>query len=226
MPRIWAIADLHLSFANPKPMDVFGSHWSGHAERIKMACEKLIEPGDLLLIPGDVSWAMKRAEAITDLAFIAALPGEKVLIKGNHDYWWDSDTPLNYPGLHGNQYATTGREVGVAGTRGWPPLYGELSDEERQSGAKIIAKEVRRLEKRLKTVSDCKQKIVMIHHPPIAEFLPVLQQYGVEMLLYGHVHLGGSDEVLPELWNEMRCYCVAADRIGFIPKLVGSFEEV
>ena len=224
MRRIWALGDLHLSFANPKPMDVFGAHWKDHPQRIKANCEKLIEPDDILLLPGDLSWAMRRPEADVDLAYIAALPGIKVLCKGNHDYWWDSDRSLKYDGLFDTPFATDDRQIGVAGTRGWPPLFGALSLEERASGEKTIAKELRRLEKRLIAIADCKVKFAMIHHPPLAQFAPLLQKYGVDTVVYGHLHVGGNDELLPEMWHGIRCYCVAADRIRFIPRLIANVD--
>lgn len=205
-------------------MDVFGPHWKDHPARIKENCGKLIEEGDLLLIPGDLSWAMKRKDAETDLAYIAALPGIKVLCKGNHDYWWDSDRPLRREGLHDTPFCTADGRIGVAGTRGWTPLVGSMSAEERAAGEKTIAKEIRRLEKRLKAIENCPIKYAMIHHPPLAEFVPVLRQFGVQTILYGHVHLGGSDEVLPENWRGFRCYCVAADRIRFTPRLIDSID--
>ena len=113
-------------------MDVFGSHWHDHPRRILEACNKVIEPEDLLLLPGDLSWAMKRADANADLEYIASLPGHKILAKGNHDYWWDSDRPLKFDGLWDTPYATPDRAIGVAGTRGWTPLYEDRSPEERE----------------------------------------------------------------------------------------------
>jgi predicted phosphohydrolase len=219
MIRIWAIADLHLSAAAPKPMDVFGPQWKDHGRRIKENCAKLVEPGDILLLPGDLSWAMKRTDADLDLKFIAGLPGTKVLCKGNHDYWWDSDKPLRYDGLHDTPFVTGDGRIGVAGTRGWTPLYGSLTAEERAAGEKTIGKEMRRLEKRLAGIKDCEFKFAMIHFPPLAEFAPLLRSYGVGTVVYGHLHVGG-EEPLPETWEGMRCICVAADRIRFIPRLL------
>lgn len=221
--RVWAIGDTHLSFAHPKPMEIFGPQWKNHPERIKENCEKLVAPGDLLLIPGDLSWAMRRPEAEPDLAFLAALPGIKVVCKGNHDYWWDSDRPLHYAGLHDTPFAL-GEEAGVAGTRGWVAPSPSMSAEERAGTEKIVARELRRLTKRLAAVGHCRRKFALIHYPPLPEFAPVLAQYGVEAVLYGHLHLGGSDSPLPENWHGMKCLCVAADRIGFTPRLVATLD--
>jgi predicted phosphohydrolase len=183
-------------------------------------CEQLIEPDDILLIPGDISWAMKRKDAEPDLAYVAALPGIKVLCKGNHDYWWDSDKPLSYPGLLDTPYSLSNKELGVAGTRGWFPINGQMTSEEMASNASVIAREVKRLTKRLSALEGCATKMVMTHYPPLEEFREVLTDHGVSTILYGHLHLGGSDRPPPEDWHGMRQICVASDRINFTPKLI------
>jgi predicted phosphohydrolase len=224
MQRIWGLADTHLSFAKPKPMDIFGEHWRDHPAKIQKACRAVIAPGDLLLIPGDLSWAMKRADAEIDLAWLAELPGIKVLCKGNHDYWWDSDRPLNFPGLHDTPFITEDGQVGIAGTRGWfLPAEGS-TDAERAQSDKIIAREVSRLSKRLDAIQHCRQKIALIHYPPLEAFVPLLKSHGVETVLYGHLHLNGRDSVPPEQWFGLRTLCVAADRLHFTPRLVGTSE--
>ncbi|HEX5323897.1 MAG TPA: metallophosphoesterase [Capsulimonadaceae bacterium] len=224
MPRrIWGLGDTHLSFAHPKPMDIFGPQWQNHPDRIREQCEKLIEPRDLLLIPGDLSWALKRADAEPDLAFLAALPGIKVVCKGNHDYWWDSDRPLRYEGVNDTPFVMD--NVGVAGTRGWGAIGPAMTPEERAGTEKIIAREMRRLRKRLEAISHCKHKYAMIHYPPVPQFAPLLQECGVDAVLYGHLHLGGSEQPLPEEWHGVKCLCVAADRIGFTPRLVATLDD-
>lgn len=223
MPRLWAIADTHLSFAKPKPMDIFGDHWRNHPVKIETACRAVVEPDDLLLMPGDLSWAMKRAEAQPDLDWLAALPGVKVLCKGNHDYWWDSDRPLAFPGLHDTPFVSQNGQVGVAGTRGWFAPGPAATDEEGASCAKIIAREVSRLGRRLEAVAACPVKIALIHYPPLPDFAPLLHAHGVSLVLYGHLHLNGHETPLPEEWRGLRAICVAADRLHFAPRLVGSF---
>ena len=222
MRRIWGLADTHLSFAKPKPMDIFGEHWRDHPAKIARACQAVIEPDDLVLMPGDLSWAMKRANAQPDLAWLSALPGIKVLCKGNHDYWWDSDRPLCYPGLHDTPFITEDGQVGVAGTRGWfLPLDGS-TDAERAQSDKIVAREVSRLSRRLDAIADCPIKLAMIHYPPLEAFVPLLKAHGVQTVLYGHLHLNGRDSVPPEHWFGLRILCVAADRLHFTPRLVAA----
>ncbi|MBV9849342.1 MAG: metallophosphoesterase [Armatimonadetes bacterium] len=222
MRRVWAIADTHLSFARPKPMDVFGEHWRDHPARIEAACRAVIAPEDLLLMPGDLSWALRRAEAEPDLAWLAALPGIKVLAKGNHDYWWDSDRPLNSPGLHDTPFVSDDGWVGVAGTRGWYAPSGEMAAAERAQCEKIIAREIGRLERRLEAIRDCPHKFALIHYPPLEAFAPLLKAHGVGTVLYGHLHLDGGESPLPERWHGLRALCVACDRLLFRPRLVAT----
>jgi uncharacterized protein len=222
MPRrVWAIADPHLSFAHPKPMDIFGSHWAHHAERIAASCGRLIEPDDLLLIPGDISWAMKRKDAEPDLAFLASLPGIKVLCKGNHDYWWNSDKPLAHPGLNDTPFVTSNLEIGVAGTRGWTASSEHMTVDEKKFNDKIITREVKRLTRRLTAIAACPIKYVIVHYPPLEEFADLMHEFGVSTILYGHLHLSANgDQPIPERWHTIKSLCVAADRINFTPKLI------
>lgn len=215
MPRIWAIADTHLSFAKPKPMDVFGDQWCDHPAKILRHCQAVIAPEDLLLLPGDLSWATKRAEAEADLSWLACLPGIKVLAKGNHDYWWDSDKPLAFPGLHDTPFVSEDGRIGVAGTRGWHP-------EEEPGDDRIIAREVQRLSRRLDAIRGCPTKFALIHYPPLDVFAPLLQAHQVTAVLYGHLHLGGAEAPLPERWQGLTTLCVAADRLHFRPRLVAT----
>ncbi len=225
MRRVWAIADTHLSFARPKPMDIFGEHWRGHPARIAESCRKVIAPEDVLLIPGDLSWAMKRSEAEPDLAFLAALPGIKVLCKGNHDYWWDSDRALGYPGLHDTPWLSDDGLVGVAGTRGWIASTPQMTPQERAQCDKIGARELARLERRLAGIAGAKHKFALVHYPPLDLFRGVLTSYGVQAILYGHLHLNGNEHPLPEHWHGLRALCVAADRLHFMPRLVATLGD-
>ena len=201
-------------------MDIFGEQWRDHPAKIEKACRAVVEPDDLLLMPGDLSWALKRADALPDLAWLAALPGVKVLCKGNHDYWWDSDKALNYPGLHDTPFVSHDGQIGVAGTRGWCLPSG--TDAEKAQSEKIIAREVARLSRRLDAVKDCPVKIALIHYPPLDVFAPLLKAHGVETVLYGHLHLSGHESLPSEQWHGLRTLCVAADRLRFTPRLVAT----
>ena len=203
-------------------MDIFGTHWHDHPAKIERACRAVVEPDDLLLMPGDLSWAMKRADALPDLAWLAALPGIKVLCKGNHDHWWPSDRSLDFSGLHDTPYVTEDGQLGVAGTRGWYSPEG--TETEKAQAEKIIAREVSRLSRRLDAIAHCPQKIAMIHYPPLEAFVPLLKSHGIQTVLYGHLHLNGRDAVPPEDWFGLRTLCVAADRLHFTPRLVGTLE--
>jgi predicted phosphohydrolase len=195
--RIFAIADLHLSFARPKEMDVFGSHWKNHFERISQDWQDRVKEEDMVLIPGDISWAMKLEDALPDLEAIAALPGRKVLIRGNHDYWWRSIAKMNDVLPEGvdilqNNCLEAGEYV-FCGTRGWIfPTDASFSESDR----KIYEREKIRL---TLSLDNAKQKvdkklIVLMHYPPLyennvnTEFVQILETYGSKEVVFGHLH--------------------------------------
>ena len=148
-----------------------------------------------------------------------------MLCKGNHDFWWDSDKPLNYEGLHDTPFVSEDGQIGVAGTRGWVahPASGS-TDAEKAQCEKIIAREVVRLTKRLEAIKDCPHKFALIHYPPLDVFAPILKQHGVKTVLYGHLHLSGKDYPVPERWQGLRALCVSADRLHFAPRLVTTLK--
>ena len=224
--KIWAISDLHLSSAANKPMDVFGREWVNHAEKVRENWDSVVAPDDVVLLPGDHSWALRIPQALPDLEFIARRPGTKVLIRGNHDYWWKRtdtnklrrlvDPSINL--LHRSS-ARLGN-VGIAGTRGWRL---EADDPEQEQDGKILAREMEYLRESLGQIADAEVKIAMLHYPPFTvglkptEFADVLREYGVDILAYGHIHTGG--------WLEgnvggIEYHLVAADHLGFVPGLV------
>lgn len=217
---MWAIADTHLGAAVGKTMDRFGDQWRGHKEKIFANCSRTVASDDILLLPGDLSWAMKREEALPDLAFLAALPGIKVAIKGNHDYWWASGKDLNYPGLHQPPFLIDGGALGIAGTRGW--FVPEAGAEDEFANRKILERERERLRRSLAAIQDCTVKIAMTHYPP-HPFLPELRAAGITAVAYGHLHLGSPPEAEAQAHDGeetegIRLYCVACDRIGFMPR--------
>ncbi len=215
--RIWAIGDLHLSFGvENKSMDVFGPHWEAHAEKIASHWKNLIHADDLVLIPGDLSWALKLEEAIPDLEWVDALPGTKVMIKGNHDYWWGSLSKVSAvlpPSIHLIQNnAFRWKDVAVGGARLWDtPEYSFHSFIEfrenpkakadlevlvqEEFAEKIFNRELERLKMSLaKLDKDAKIRIAMTHYPPIGADLQlsraaqILEQNQIQICVFGHLH--------------------------------------
>ena len=199
---LYAIADLHLSFAETvdKPMDKFGPEWEHHAERLASAWSSIVSNEDTVVIPGDISWGLSLEEAIPDLAFIDALPGRKLLLRGNHDFWWSSMRKMK--GLFSSidfiqNDAKEVEDLVVCGSRGWyfpgnPPK--EMSAEESD---KIYRRELLRMEMSLKAAEplrEGKRLVVAMHFPPIdsyhehSEFIELFEQYSVDTVVHGHLH--------------------------------------
>ncbi|MES2461915.1 MAG: metallophosphoesterase [Armatimonadota bacterium] len=220
--RVWALADTHLGAAVGKTMDRFGDYWVGHKEKILQNTRRVVAPEDVLLLPGDLSWAMRRQDAIPDLSFLAALPGLKIAIKGNHDYWWESGKSLNYPGLLSPPTILDHGDIGIAGTRGWfVPAEGSANE---AAERRVLERERKRLRRSIDAIAECRVKIVMTHYPP-QPFLPEIAEAGASAAVYGHIHLGShpEDEVLAldgNVVDGVPLYCVACDRIDFTPKRI------
>ncbi len=197
---IWTISDLHLSHAQPKPMDIFGSQWRDHPQRIAAAWRSRVAPEDAVLIAGDISWAMRISEALVDLRWVDELPGRKVIIRGNHDYWCPRQVgPLRRhmpPSIHllGGDAYDLGAAV-VCGTRGWitpeTPGYVPATD------TSIYQRELKLLDRALahaQTLAEGTRPIVvMIHYPPFVnqqptEFAHRIAAAGVRACIYGHLH--------------------------------------
>ncbi len=225
--RVFAIADPHLSGAQPKPMDVFGPGWARHPDVFFEGWRRRVGADDLVLIAGDISWAMRLEEAMVDLQAIADLPGRKVLLRGNHDYWWPSlrqlraALPANMQALQ-NDALRIG-DVVVGGTRGWicPGAHGFGEQDQ-----KIYEREVQRLALSLAAMrrEGPGYRVVMLHFPPTnpmggpSDFLDLLAAEAPDALVFGHVH-GDGPVHLPDLPGT-RVAFVAADRVGFEPVLL------
>lgn len=196
--HIHAIADLHLSLYTPKTMDIFGPQWTDHFARIRDDWTQRVAPEDTVLIPGDISWATRLDEARTDLDAIGSLPGRKILLRGNHDYWWSSPAKVRSvlsPGteLLQNNALTAGEYV-ICGSRGWTfPMGKPLAAEDQ----KIFEREKIRLELSLKEaarIAGSRPLIAMMHYPPLYEnwrrtdFTDLLEAYGVCRTVFGHLH--------------------------------------
>ncbi|NTU59799.1 MAG: hypothetical protein HGA98_01940, partial [Deltaproteobacteria bacterium] len=217
--NLWGLADLHLSFAFPKPMDVFGERWRDHGARIAEAWRARVAPDDVVCLPGDLSWALRLRDLEGELAWLADLPGRKVLVKGNHDYWWESVSKVRKalpPGVFALQNdALLLDGVAFAGARGWvdPTLdFGGLcapGPEESAAlhgirggdeDAKLYRREVERLETSLRALDrSARLRVALLHFPPTSpalEATPVtalLERYGVQVAVFGHLHAPGSE---------------------------------
>jgi len=230
---IYAIGDLHLSGNSDKPMDIFGDQWSDHANKIKDSWLKKVSNNDVVLIPGDISWAMNLEEAMVDLEWISDLPGKKYLIRGNHDYWWSSITRLNSLfdsiGFIQNNFFTY-KEYAICGTRGWNcPNHYKFTDHDE----KIYLREVSRLEMSLNAAkkSGYDNLIVMLHYPPTNDklepslFTEVLEKYNVEHVVYGHLHGQISYAAgLKGIHNNVNYHLTSCDYAEF--EMVKILEEI
>lgn len=227
--KIFAISDLHLSGAEPKPMNIFGSNWENHWDKISCAWRKKIDKDDIVLIAGDISWAMQWENAMVDLNSIAVLPGQKIMIKGNHEYWWNSVSKLR-AFLPSGMYAVQNDAVAVSeyvfcGTRGWlNPVGGNATAEDR----KIYSRELMRLEMSLKAAQKlCAQgqkMIGMTHFPPLetdckpTPVTELFEAYGVQTVVFGHVHgMQCSGDYRPLQLHGVRYYLTSCDYLGFSP---------
>ena len=198
--KIFAISDLHLSVNNSKPMDIFGPVWDGYLDKIFSQWKNLVSSDDLVLMAGDLSWAMKLEEVVPDIDLLKNLPGKKIIIRGNHDYWWKSISSLRAL-LPTDFYAIQNDElkfdnVIVCGTRGWKGVekYPTLLDEDK----KIFDREVIRLGMTLENASKLRQEgdklVCMIHYPPVdifrndSPFSELIKKYKVDAVIYGHLH--------------------------------------
>jgi hypothetical protein len=226
--RLFALADLHLSGAGHKPMDVFGELWRDHDRRMAVAWDALVGPEDTVLLPGDLSWARTLAEAEPDLAWIAARPGRKVLLRGNHDSWWSgrdrvrAALPRGCTALH-NDAAEFERWV-IVGARGWtaPDDPAAVAGDER-----VFRRELARLQASIDDANArfgrARPRIAMVHFPPWlegrepTEVVTLLAAAGVRVCVYGHLH--GEDHRLAVQGSRLGIeFCfVAADAVGFRP---------
>ncbi|MBQ6326819.1 MAG: metallophosphoesterase [Clostridia bacterium] len=219
---VFAISDLHLP-ARVKPMDVFGEHWRGHFDRIRADWTARVRPEDLVLLPGDLSWAMRLEEAAEDLASIAALPGTKLLLRGNHDYWWTAIGRVRRM-LGDGMYALQNDSILIdgrlyAGTRGWSIPAPDAADDD---DLRIYQRERMRLEMSLKSARsrDANAPItVMMHFPPLTAeqpgFSDILEAYGVQDCVYGHLHGAGLYGAVRGEHRGVRYHQVSCDGLDF-----------
>ena len=226
---LFAIGDLHLSFGVNKPMNIFGENWDNHFEKIQQNWIEKVSSEDTILLPGDISWGMKLEEAKKDLDFIDSLPGKKVIISGNHDYWWASAGKLNsmYENIFflKNNFYEYG-EYAICGSRGWI-CPNDINFTEHDN--KMYKREQIRLKLSLDMAVNkgYKKIIVMIHYPPSSQyskesaFIDILKSYGVIVVVYGHLH--GKDSFIGNIEGEVdgiQYHLVSADYINFSLKKI------
>lgn len=226
--NIYAIADLHLSEKVDKPMGVFGYRWQDHDKKIIKNWLEIVKDDDIVLIPGDISWALKLKDAEDDLKLIGELPGRKILLKGNHDLWWSSMTKVNtiLPSsitlLQNNSIDLNG--ITICGTRGWS-LEGETGNT-KASNEKVFRREVQRLRLSLESAVDAKRIIVMFHFPPFGildseeQFINVLKEYPVSDVVYGHLHGEITKFAKTGEIEGINYHLVSCDSLDFIPLLI------
>lgn len=224
--KVFAISDLHMPGKSDKPMNVFGKIWDNYLDKIKSSWERQVGDDDIVLLPGDLSWAMRLSEVDEDLQFIAKLPGKKVLLKGNHDYWWQSVGKVREI-LPENVYAIQNDalkfgNVVICGTRAWTcPSNSDFTKEDE----KIYLRETERLKLSLKKMQAIKEEgdnvIAMTHFPPFnvrrepSNYTSLFADFGVKTVVYGHLH-GGDSLAIPRLkLGETEYILTSCDKVGF-----------
>ena len=225
---LYAIGDLHLSFGTDKPMDIFGGKWDGYVEKLKqgLAC---MTGEDTLVLLGDVSWGLDLREAKADFQFLHEIPGRKLIVKGNHDYWWSTAKKFedfctengftNMHLLHNNAFFYG--DVAICGTRGW--FFEE--DQQGTHDEKVFRRELGRLEASLKGAGE-KEKLCFLHYPPryrgylCPEIIDLLQTYGVRQCFYGHLHGDSHKLAMEGLWDGIEYRLLAADFVNFTPQKI------
>ena len=222
---LYAIGDLHLCLGAPKPMDIFGGAWVGYMDKLKDGLS-IITAEDTTILLGDLSWSLDLPGAKADFAWINEIPGQKIILKGNHDYWWSTAAKFhkfcqengfeNLNILNNNCFFY--EDWALCGTRGW------FFEEERsgQHDEKVFKRELIRLETSLKAAGE-RNKMVFLHYPPLykgyecREILDLLEKYEVRRCFYGHLHGGSHRLAMEGTWNGVEFRLAAADYLGFKP---------
>ena len=231
---LFVLSDTHLSHSTDKPMNIFGSRWDRHTEKIRDAWQAVVSPDDTVVIPGDISWAMSLDEVYPDLAFLNELNGKKIISRGNHDYWWCTMKKLNtfieekklsaISFLHNN--AINVEDFTICGTRGW--YYEKKNAPAETDYQKIVAREVGRLEMSIaqgKAICEDREIIVFFHFPPVygdfvcAELVDVLKRHDIKRCWFGHIH---SVYDLPGVveYEKITFQMASADYLDFKPLLI------
>ena len=225
--RVFAISDLHLPFGKDKPMDIF-SGWENYTERLYNNWQNIVSKEDTVVLPGDLSWTLKLEDALPDFDFLHKLNGKKILIKGNHDYWWSTvkkietfftDNGLNdISVLHNNAYKVD--DAVICGTRGW------VYDGTSQFDEKVVLREAARLEKSIQSGLNIGDNLkVFLHYPFVygdyvcEEIYRVLKKYSIKDTYFGHIHGYGKTKIVTE-YDGIKLHNVSSDLVSFVPQIV------
>ena len=221
---LFVLGDTHLSLGGAKPMDVFPG-WNGYVEKLEANWRRLVKPEDTVVLAGDISWSMRLADTRKDFAFLNGLPGRKLIMKGNHDYWWSTANKMNaffraegfdtLRLLHNNSYTVDG--YALCGTRGW------LFDADEPHDEKVMNREIGRLRLSLDAAEPGREKLVFLHYPPVytgadaPEIVAVLKEYGVRRCFYAHLHGKAIRFAVQGEVDGIRYKLVSADGLHFCP---------
>ena len=228
---LFVIADLHLSLGSSKPMDVFRG-WENYVDRLTENWNAIVTERDTVVIAGDISWGMSLEESRQDFAFLHSLPGQKILLKGNHDFWWQTKTKIesffaaegltSLHVLHNNAFLAEGKAI--CGSRGW------LYNAEKPEDVKIVNREVGRLNASLDDAAARfpeAEPVVFLHYPPVYgamacdEILQVLQSRGVRQCYFGHIHGNqASKRAIRGEWETVKMHLISCDYVRFTPVLI------
>nr|WP_276870165.1 metallophosphoesterase [Fournierella massiliensis] len=221
---IYTIGDLHLSLGCEKPMDIFPG-WQGYMEKLERHWNTLVRPEDTVVLAGDTSWAMKLEDTVADFSFLQRLPGQKLLLKGNHDYWWTTvkkmERFLQENGfdslhiLHNNSILVEG--LAVCGTRSWMFDVGEAHDE------KVMNRELGRLRASLDAAQEGAERVAFLHYPPVypnanaQQVIDLLKEYNVKRCFYGHLHGNAIRFAVQGMVDGIEYRLISADALAFCP---------
>ncbi len=228
---LFALSDTHLSFTTDKPMNIFGANWDNHAQKIQENWIKTVGPDDTVVLSGDLSWGIDLEDAKKDLLFIDSLPGKKVILKGNHDYWWCTQKKMTEFFAQNNintisvlyNNAIVCEDKILCGTRGWINEFGVKTEDER-----IIKREAQRLElslkegKKLKEMYPDKEMIVFMHYPAVFggfinyDIVDLLYKYDIQRVYYGHLHNVRQSQ-LDQQYIGIKLFLTSCDYLDFIP---------
>lgn len=224
---LFAISDLHLSLGTDKPMDIF-SGWTDYVYKIEKNWKNIVGEDDMVVVGGDISWAMKLNETLTDFKFIDSLPGKKIFLKGNHDLWWSTVSAMNrflaenginsISFLHNNCY-TVG-DYAICGSRGW------FFDGEKEQ--KVLLREVGRIRTSIKAAKETGlTPILFLHYPPVYrdavcdEIFSVIKEEGINDCYYGHIHGAGRNSCVTGEYDGVHLHLLSCDCIDFTPVIIG-----